>query len=100
MSRARRGASGQSKRGAHDTGDARQKDALVDAGVKRAATVIGAIDDANVKIAVATSQLAPTVCVIIRAGDQRDEAVARRVGADEVIVSEVVSAEQVCTELQ
>lgn len=82
-------------------GDARQEDVLLDAGVKRAATVVGAIDDttANVQIAVTSSQLAPTVRLVCRAGDQMDEAVARRVGADEVIVPEVVSAEQVCSRL-
>lgn len=78
--------------------DARREDALSDAGVKRAATVIGAIDDtsANVQIAVTASQLAPTVEIIVRAGDQMDEALARRVGADEVVVPEVVSGERVC----
>jgi hypothetical protein len=83
-------------------GDARQEETLLDAGVKRAATVIGAIDDtnANVKIAVTASQLAPKVRIVVRAGDQMDEAVARRVGADEVIVPEVVSAEQVCDGLR
>ncbi|MFB6135013.1 MAG: TrkA family potassium uptake protein [Halanaeroarchaeum sp.] len=78
-------------------GDARQEDTLTEAGVQRAETVVGAIDDtnANVKIAVTASQLSPMVRVVVRAGDQMDEAVARRVGADEVIVPEVVSGEQV-----
>jgi voltage-gated potassium channel len=82
-------------------GDARQEETLVDAGVKRADTVVGAIDDTNtnVKTAVTASQLAPTVRVVVRAGDEMDEAVARRVGADKVIVPEVVSAEQVCSGL-
>lgn len=78
-------------------GDARHEDTLTEAGVQRADTVVGAIDDtnANVKIAVTASQLSPMVHVVVRAGDQMDEAVARRVGADEVIVPEVVSGEQV-----
>lgn len=78
-------------------GDARQDETLTDAGVERAATVIGAIDDtnANVQIGIAASQLAPTVELVIRAGDQMDEALARRAGADEVIVPEVVSGRQV-----
>ena len=82
-------------------GDARREETLTEAGVDRAATVVGAIDDtnANVKIAVTASQLAPTVHVVVRAGDQMDEAVAKRVGADEVIVPEVVSAERVCERL-
>lgn len=82
-------------------GDARREETLIDAGVKRADTVIGAIDDsnANIQIAIAASQLAPTVRLVVRAGDQRDEALARRAGADEVVVPEVVSGEQVCTKL-
>lgn len=82
-------------------GDARHEDALTDAGVKRAATVIGAIDDtnANVQIAVTATQLAPTVEIVVRAGDQMDEALARKVGADEVIIPEVVSGERVCERL-
>jgi len=81
--------------------DASREDALTDAGVKRADTVIGAIDDtnANIQIAVLASQLAPTVHLIVRAGDRQDETVARRVGADEVIIPEVVSGKQVCERL-
>ena len=77
-------------------GDARYEETLTEAGIKRSSTIIGAIDDTdtNVKIAVTASQLAPMVRVIVRAGDQMDEAVARRVGADEVVVPEVVSGDQ------
>lgn len=41
---------------------------LTDAGIKRADTVIGAIDDsnANIQISIAASQMAPTVTLIIR----------------------------------
>ncbi|MFB9807472.1 potassium channel family protein [Haladaptatus pallidirubidus] len=83
------------------SGDARREETLTDAGVKRADTVIGAIDDsnANIQISIAASQLAPTVTLVVRAGDQRDEALARRAGADEVVIPEVVSGEQVCTNL-
>ncbi|ELZ04271.1 potassium channel family protein [Natrialba aegyptia] len=82
-------------------GDARREETLADSGVKRAATVVGAIDDsnANIQIAIAASQLAPTVTLVVRAGDQRDEALARRAGADEVVIPEVVSGEHVCTSL-
>jgi Trk K+ transport system NAD-binding subunit len=82
-------------------GDARREDTLTDAGVKRADTVVGAIDDsnANIQISIAASQLAPTVTLVVRAGDQRDEALARRAGADEVVIPEVVSGEHVCTNL-
>lgn len=83
------------------SGDARREEMLTDAGIKRADTVIGAIDDsnANIQISIAASQLAPTVTLIIRVGDQRDEALARRAGADTVIIPEIVSGEQVCTNL-
>jgi len=82
-------------------GNASREDVLTDAGVKQAETVVGAIDDtnANIQIAVVASQLAPTVKLIVRAGDRRDETVARRVGADEVIIPEVVSGEQVSERL-
>ncbi|WP_259519210.1 TrkA family potassium uptake protein [Halanaeroarchaeum sp. HSR-CO] len=78
-------------------GDARREDALTAAGIDRASTVIGAVDDTdtNVKVAVTASQLAPMVRVVVRAGDEMDEAVARRVGADKVIVPEVVSGDRV-----
>lgn len=82
-------------------GDACREETLIDAGIKRADTVIGAIDDsnANIQIAIAASQLAPTVTIVVRAGDQRDEALARRAGADEVVIPEIVSGEQVFTNL-
>jgi len=78
-------------------GNACREETLTDAGVKRADTVIGAIDDsnANIQISVAASQLAPTVALVVRVGDRRDEPLARRAGADEVVIPEVVSGEQV-----
>lgn len=83
------------------SGDASREETLTEAGIKRADTVIGAIDDsnANIQISIAASQLAPTVTLVVRAGDQRDEALARRAGADEVVIPEVVSGEQVCSNL-
>lgn len=83
------------------SGDARNEETLTDAGVKQSLTVIGAIDDANtnIQIAITASQLAPTTNLIVRAGDRRDEVLARRIGADQVIIPEVVSGEQVCTNL-
>ncbi|WP_411965759.1 potassium channel family protein [Haloferax sp. YSMS24] len=82
-------------------GDARREDKLSDAGVKRASTVVGAIDDSkvNVQIAITASQLAPTAKLVVRAGDQMDEALARRAGADEVVVPEIVSGEQISSNL-
>jgi len=82
-------------------GDAREQSVLEDAGVERAATVVGAVDDTNVnaQMTVTATQLAPTVSVVVRAGDQMDEALARRVGADEVVVPEVLSGQQVSATL-
>jgi len=82
-------------------GDARREDALTDAGVERAEAVVGAIDDskANVQISIAASRLSPAARLVVRAGDERDEALARRAGADEVVVPEVVSGERVSTTL-
>ena len=82
-------------------GDARREEALTEAGVKRASTVVGAIDDsnANVQIAMGASQIAPTVRLVVRVGDEMYEALARRAGADDVIIPEVASAEQVTSTL-
>jgi voltage-gated potassium channel len=82
-------------------GDARREELLVEAGTERADAVVGAVDDANVNIQVAITagELAPDARVVVRAGDEMYESVARRAGADEVIVPEVVSGEQVTTTL-
>jgi hypothetical protein len=82
-------------------GDARETGVLEAAGVERAATVVGAIDDTNenARITVTATQLAPTVSVVVRAGDQMDVALARRAGADDVIVPEVLSGQQVSESL-
>jgi hypothetical protein len=82
-------------------GDARREETLTDAGVKQASTVVGAIDDsnANIQIAMAASQIAPTVRLVVRVGDEMYEPLARRAGADEVIIPEIASAEQVTTTL-
>ncbi len=82
-------------------GDARREENLAAAGIKRASTLVGAIDDSkmNIQIAITASQLAPTAKLVVRAGDQMDEALARRAGADEVVVPEIVSGEQVCSNL-
>jgi hypothetical protein len=78
-------------------GDAREGEVLRRAGVERADTVVGAVDDTNVnaQLAVTASQIAPTVSLVLRAGDQMDEALARRVGADEVVIPERASARAV-----
>jgi voltage-gated potassium channel len=81
--------------------DARREETLTAAGVRRADTVVAAIDDsnANIQIAIAASQLAPGVRLVVRVGDEMYESLARRAGADEVIIPEVVSGRQVTESL-
>jgi hypothetical protein len=81
--------------------DARREETLTEAGVRRADTVVAAIDDSNVniQIAIAASQLAPEVTLVVRVGDEMYESLARRAGADEVVIPEVVSGEQVIESL-
>jgi voltage-gated potassium channel len=81
--------------------DARREETLTEAGVRRAETVVAAIDDSNVniQIAIAASQLAPEVTLVVRVGDEMYESLARRAGADEVVIPEVVSGKQVIESL-
>lgn len=78
-------------------GDARREEVLRTAGIERARATVAAIDDsnANIQIAITASQIAPDVQVIVRVGDEMYESVARRAGADEVVIPEVVSGKQV-----
>jgi voltage-gated potassium channel len=78
-------------------GDARRETTLREAGIERARTVVTAIDDsnANIQVAILASQIAPTVHLVVRVGDEMYEPLARRAGADEVVIPEVVSGEQV-----
>lgn len=78
-------------------GDARREEVLRAAGIERARATVAAIDDsnANIQIAITASQIAPDVQVIVRVGDEMYESVARRAGADEVVIPEVVSGKQV-----
>ena len=81
--------------------DARREETLTRASVRRADTVVAAIDDsnANIQIAIAAGQLAPEVTLVVRVGDEMYESLARRAGADEVVIPEVVSGEQVIESL-
>ena len=78
-------------------GDARREETLRSAGIERARTVVTAIDDsnANIQIAILASQIAPSVDLIVRVGDEMYEPLARRAGADEIIIPEGVSGERV-----
>jgi voltage-gated potassium channel len=65
-------------------------------GPERAA-VIAAIDDsnANIQIGVSTSQIAPEAHLVVRIGDEMYESTARRIGADTVVIPEIVSGTEV-----
>lgn len=78
-------------------GDARQEDVLKEAGVERARSVIGAVDDSNVNIqtAVVVSQISPECKMVVRVGDEMYESLARRAGADEVVIPEVLTGEKI-----
>lgn len=83
-------------------GDARRETTLREAGIERAGTVVTAIDDsnANIQVAILASQIAPTVHLVVRVGDEMYEPLARRAGADEVVIPEVVSGERVTEALR
>lgn len=78
-------------------GDARHENVLGEAGIERADTVVGAIDDAktNIQIAVVAKGVASDPSLIVRAGNEMDEALARQVGVEEVIIPEVASGMEV-----
>lgn len=78
-------------------GDARLEPTLRQAGIERAQAVVAAIDDsnANIQIAIVASQLSPDLRVVVRVGDEMYEGLARRAGADEVVIPEVISGTQV-----
>jgi voltage-gated potassium channel len=82
-------------------GDARREEILREAGIGRARTLVTAIDDtnANIQTAITAGQIAPTVRLVVRAGDAMYEPLARWAGADEVIIPEVVSGERVTESL-
>jgi len=78
-------------------GDARQEGVLKEAGVERARSVIGAVDDSNVNIqtAVVVSQISPECRMVVRVGDEMYESLARRAGADKVVIPEVLTGESI-----
>jgi hypothetical protein len=78
-------------------GDARREGVLREAGTETARRVICAVDDSNVNIqtAVVVSQIAPDCRAVVRVGDEMYESLARRAGADEVVIPEVMSGESV-----
>lgn len=78
-------------------GDAGMESTLLEAGIERADVLVAAIDDSNtnIEIAILASQLAPDVRVIVRVGNDRYSKLARRAGADDVIIPEITSGQYV-----
>lgn len=78
-------------------GDARREGVLRAAGVERAETVVGAIDDAktNLQIAVVADRLASDPDLVVRAGNEMDRSLARQVGISNVIIPEILSGIEV-----
>lgn len=82
-------------------GDARNEAVLHEAAIRDADAVVAAIDDsnANIQIAITASGIAPDVRLVVRVGDDDYTSVARRAGADEVVIPEVLSGEDVSDSL-
>jgi len=82
-------------------GDARDETVLREAAIRDADAVVAAIDDsnANIQIAITASGIAPDVRLVVRVGDEDYTSVARRAGADEVVIPEVLSGEDVSDSL-
>lgn len=59
-------------------GDARRETTLREAGIERAGTVVTAIDgsNANIQVVILASQIAPTVHLVVRVGDEMYEPLA------------------------
>ena len=78
-------------------GDARHEEVLADAGIGRAATAVAAIDDsnANIQIAIVAEELSEGLNIVVRVGDEMYESLARRAGADTVVIPEITSGQNV-----
>jgi voltage-gated potassium channel len=82
-------------------GDARQEATLERANVADAQTIVAAVDNSNVNIQVGilANQMAPSAKLIVRVGDRMYDSMARRAGADVVVIPEVMSGDDVADEL-
>jgi voltage-gated potassium channel len=83
-------------------GDGRSEAVLERAGVADADTVVTAVDDSNVniQIAIVARQLAPDARLVVRVGEEMYESMAKRAGADDVVIPEVLSGEDIATTLE
>lgn len=84
------------------TGDARREKILQRAEVDEARALVAAVDDSNVNIqsAIAASQLAPHLEMVVRVGDEMYESLAQRAGADTVVIPEVSSGQTIAQEVE
>jgi hypothetical protein len=82
-------------------GDGRREEALRSVGVERAKSVVCAVDNsnANIEMAIVVNQVSPECRLVVRVGDEMYESLARRAGADEVVIPEVVSGERVTEDI-
>lgn len=78
-------------------GDARREEVLRNAGVERAKSIVIAVDNSsvNVEIALVVSELAPNIRTVVRVGDEMFTPLARRAGADDVVIPEVMSGQNI-----
>lgn len=82
-------------------GDARREEVLEEAGVERARAVVAAVDNSNLNIqtCIVCAQLAPDARLVVRVGKEMYESLAKRAGADAVVIPEVVSGTEVVEKL-
>jgi voltage-gated potassium channel len=78
-------------------GDARQEATLERANIADAETIVAAVDNSNVNIQVGilANQMAPSAKLVVRVGDRMYDSMARRAGADVVVIPEVLSGDEV-----
>jgi len=83
-------------------GDAIREAVQRRAAVDTAETIVAGIDDtnANIQIAIVARELAPRAELIVRIGDGEYEQLARRAGADTVVIPEIMSGKDVAEELR
>lgn len=82
-------------------GDARREATLERANVADAETIVAAVDNSNVniQIGILANQLAPAAKLVVRVGDHMYESMAKRAGADVVVIPEVMSGDDVADQL-
>jgi voltage-gated potassium channel len=82
-------------------GDARRESVLERAGIERAETVVAAVDNSNVniQIAIVVRELVPDAELVVRIGEKEYTKLARRAGADSVVIPEVMSGESIAGEV-